>query len=173
MELTLRKAAHYPTVRDFYDTLIDRMQESEYHPKWQKGIYPEYEALRQAVTRGQLYLAYAGEEPVGAMILNQHANPEYDLADWAIPAGREEVTVIHTLGVMPHAGRQGVGSFLVEQALDIARREGRKALRLDVLQGNLPAERLYQKAGFRFVQSMELFYEDTGRCGFDLYEYVL
>ena len=45
-----------------------------------------------------------------------------------------------------------------------------KAVRLDVLKGNVPAERLYKDMGFRYVDTLQLFYEDTGRVDFDLYE---
>ena len=39
--------------------------------------------------------------------------------------------------------------------------------------GNLPAVRLYESEGFRFVSRVELFYEDTGLTDFLLYEYAL
>ena len=46
-----------------------------------------------------------------------------------------------------------------------------KAVRLDVLKGNVPAERLYKGMGFHYVSTVKLFYEDTGRVDFELYEY--
>ena len=36
-----------------------------------------------------------------------------------------------------------------------------KAVRLDVLKGNVPAEMLYTGLGFAFVDSIQMFYEDT------------
>ena len=42
-----------------------------------------------------------------------------------------------------------------------------------MLNGNLPAVRLYESEGFRFVSRVELFYEDTGLTDFLLYEYAL
>ena len=45
-----------------------------------------------------------------------------------------------------------------------------KAIRLDVLKGNAPAERLYTSLGFVYVDTLKLFYEDTGRVDFELYE---
>ncbi|HJC20253.1 MAG TPA: hypothetical protein H9707_00620 [Candidatus Butyricicoccus avicola] len=46
-------------------------------------------------------------------------------------------------------------------------------MRLDVLAGNIPAERLYVGQGFRYVDTVEMFYADTGRTAFRLYEYAL
>ena len=50
---------------------------------------------------------------------------------------------------------------------------GMKAIRLDVLEGNLPAEKLYQKVGFQYAGSLNIFYEDTGWADFNLYEYSI
>ena len=48
-----------------------------------------------------------------------------------------------------------------------------KAVRLDVLEGNVPAERLYSGLGFSCVGMVPMFYEDTGWKNFKAYEYVL
>ena len=57
--------------------------------------------------------------------------------------------------------------------MKIAEDMGLKALRLDVLEGNLPAERLYEKVGFQYAGSLNIFYEDTGWADFNLYEYEI
>ena len=36
-----------------------------------------------------------------------------------------------------------------------------------------PAERLYKRAGFRFVAAKEMFYEDTGWMEFRMFEFPL
>ena len=45
--------------------------------------------------------------------------------------------------------------------------------RLDVLEGNTPAERLYTGFGFRYMATLKMYYEDTGWTNFMLYEYVI
>ena len=62
---------------------------------------------------------------------------------------------------------------MVQKAIDIAKETGMKAIRLDVLGGNIPAERLYQGFGFRYMATLKMYYEDTGWTDFKLYEYVL
>lgn len=175
MELTVRKAlpGEEESVIGFYYDLIDNMIDAHYNPKWQKDIYPDREYLSAAVAAGEMYLAENGGEIAGAMILNSKANEGYAEAQWGIEAEENEVMIIHTLGVKPALAGQGVGSFMVGETLRIARERGLKAIRLDVLHGNLPAERLYLKFGFGFISPVLLYYEDTGWCSFDLYEYVL
>jgi ribosomal protein S18 acetylase RimI-like enzyme len=62
---------------------------------------------------------------------------------------------------------------MVRFAIETARAAGMKAIRLDVLKGNVPAERLYPAMGFTYVDTIKLFYEDTGRVDFELFELVL
>ena len=175
MELKVRVARQneYETVKNFYYGLIDKMQNSEYHPKWQKGIYPEDEYMRRAVEQGQMYLTECDGRIIGAMIINHNTTDGYERAHWSIKAEKDEVTVIHALGVMPDFGNRGVGKFMVGEVMKIAEQNGQKTVRLDVLAGNLPAEKLYKSMGFSFVERVKLFYEDTGLCSFDLYEYNL
>ena len=107
------------------------------------------------------------------MVVNQEANAGYDSASWPFPLEKDEYLVIHMLGVHPNFARQGLGSQLVEHAVSLARQSGMQAVRLDVLAGNLPAERLYTSLGFQYVQTLSMFYEDTGWTDYGLYEYLL
>ena len=155
----------------FYDALICAMEGSEYSPRWQSGIYPEDDMLLSAVERGEMYLALREERLVGAMVLNRSFHEGYADVPWPSGAKPEQAMCIHLLCVWPECFRQGIGRRLVEAAAETARRQGARVLRLDVLEGNLPAERLYRSCGFAFAAHRELFYEDTGRMGFDLYEF--
>ena len=175
MKLTCRcaSAEEFDAVRAFYCEMTSRMEEYEYHPKWVMGVYPNDDYLREACENGQMYLACAGERIVGAMVVNQSQNEGYGSVEWITAAKPDEICGIHTLAVMPDAVHQGVGRFLVENAIRVAAQMGCRVIRLDVLTGNLPANRLYERAGFRFVRRIALYYEDTGLCDFDLYEFSL
>jgi ribosomal protein S18 acetylase RimI-like enzyme len=61
----------------------------------------------------------------------------------------------------------------VQFAIDYASANNCKVIRLDVLNGNRNAERLYRSMGFQYVHTLPMFYEDTGWTNFDLYEYLL
>ena len=172
MELTCRpaKTEEFEAVRAFYCEMTSRMEEYEYHPKWVMGVYPSDDYLREACENGQAYLACIEDRILGAMVVNQSLNEGYENAAWVTAAKPDEVCGIHTLAVMPDALHRGVGRFLVENAIRVALQKGCRAIRLDVLSGNLPACRLYESAGFQFVERRSLYYEDTGFCDFDLYE---
>ena len=142
-------------------------------PGWKKEIYPADSELRAALDEGCLYTGRLNGGIVAAMIVNSAGNDGYRHVEWPTPAEDDETAIIHTLGVMPTYGRQGLGKELVRYAMALARKEGKKVMRLDVLGGNLPAERLYTGMGFRYVQTVSMFYEDTGWADFLLYEYPL
>lgn len=171
----IRKALtnEYEKVLNFYDRLIDDMQGREYHPKWQKGIYPAPAELKSALENSELFIFEEAHEVIAAMRLNHEAADGYEKASWAVDAAKEEVTVIHMLGVAaPHQGK-GIAKQMVRFVIEKAQSEKQKAVRLDVLLGNLPANRLYESMGFAYREKITLFYEDTGMTDFELYEYTL
>lgn len=173
LDIRAARAGEFAAVRGFYHELIDMMEGSEFHPRWEKYVYPSDDFLRSSIERGELYVGMLGEEIAAAMVINGEGADGYDGAPWSVRAADGEFSVIHALGVLPpHHGR-GFARELVRAAIDKTRAKGMKALRLDVLNGNLPAVRLYESEEFRLVSRVKLFYEDTGLTDFLLYEYAL
>ena len=78
--------------------------------------------------------------------------------------------VIHALGVHPDFTGKGVGRSMVEEAVRIAAGSGARAVRLDVLDTNEPAKKLYCRCGFEYRGTAKLYYENTGWRNFDMYE---
>lgn len=104
--------------------------------------------------------------------INQ-CNDGYQEFDWPTKAANTEVTVIHALGVHPKCKGKGYAKQMVHEAFAVAKRNHQKVIRLDVLNGNMPAERLYTSLGFHYMHTLKMFYEDTGWTYYKLYEYVL
>ena len=174
--MMIRKAApdEYDAVRNFYHSLIDAMAAGpEVYVGWKKDVYPSPELIAGSIGRGEMYLALEGEEICGAMVFNHDHNREYDEYEWPTEADDSEVMVIHALGVHPGHARRGYAGALVKKAIDVAHETGMKAIRLDVIEGNVPAERLYESFGFRYLTSIRMYYEDTGLTDFRLYEYTV
>ena len=160
----------YNSVRLFYHSLIDALEGSLYHPMWQKDVYPAPEELKSAIEAGGLYIGRLADRIAAAMVLNQKCNPEYEEVVWPTTLNHSEFMVVHMLGVHSDYAGQGLAKEMVRFAIGTAKTAGMKAIRLDVLKGNVPAERLYTSLGFVYVDTLKLFYEDTGRVDFELYE---
>ena len=76
------------------------------------------------------------------MVLNHACNESYKNCRWQIAADDSEILVIHALGVHPDFQGKGFAKAMVRKAIAIAEETGMKAIRLDVLAGNIPAEKL-------------------------------
>ena len=48
-----------------------------------------------------------------------------------------------------------------------------KSIRLDVLKGNVPAEKLYSRMGFKYPCTLSMYYEDVGLTDYKIYELSL
>ena len=173
MQIRQAERTEYEAVRRFYHAVIDAMQDAEYKPAWQKGVYPAPDFRRVSIERGELFLGEEAGRTVAAMVLNHEYNEGYRRFQWQTEASDDEILVIHALGVHPDFARMGYAKALVREAIRLAEKAGMKAIRLDVLEGNTPAERLYTGFGFRYMATLKMYYEDTGWTNFMLYEYVI
>lgn len=173
--MQIRKAEknEFDAVRAFYHSMIDAMAGTPFHPKWQKDIYPSKEDLKTAIDEQSMYIGMLGERIAAAMVFNHKCNEEYNEVPWPLVLTREEFAVIHMLGVHNDFAGQGYAKNMVRYAIALGREKGLKAIRLDVLKGNIPAEHLYESMGFQYIDTVRLFYEDTGRVEFKLYELAL
>lgn len=172
MEIRLADIDEFDKVVEFYNNIIDDMQGMKYHPLWQKRIYPTLGFLKESIGNKQLYIQIVDGNIIGAMVINHYGNG-YDTVKWTIDAKNDEVDIVHALGVKVSLQGKGFASALVKKAIEIAKKNHRKAIRLDVLEPNLPAHELYKKHGFNLCEAKELYYEDTGWTKFMLYELVL
>ena len=95
-----------------------------------------YAFLAAAIARGDVYLAFNGEEMVGV----------------AATERRDSGLYIDRLGVAPTRQGGGVGSFLLERVEEIARSSGLEELSLEtaeMAEGNV---RLYRRHGFEIAR---------------------
>ncbi|RHP72775.1 GNAT family N-acetyltransferase [Ruminococcus sp. OF02-6] len=105
------------------------------------------------------------------VIANGEKVDGYSDALWKIDS--DEVIVIHVLAVHPDYRGKGLAGNLMESVIELERKAGKKAMRLDVIENNVTAEKLYQKLGFQYIQTKTLYYDVVGEMMFKLYELVL
>lgn len=173
MIIRAAQLSEFQEVRAFYHAIIDGIGDSAISAGWKKDVYPAPEFLHESIRAGELFIAEEDDSIVGAMVLNHQGNESYKSFRWPTEASDGEVTVIHALGVHPSYTRRGFAKQMVRFALDRARAQRQKTVRLDVLKGNLYAEKLYAGMGFRYLHTLPMYYEDTGWTDYELYEYPL
>lgn len=173
MKIRRATAADYDGARAFYHALIDDRQQDQYDFGWQKDVYPSPQLLKDSIANGALYLGETDGRIAGAVIVNHECNDGYRDFMWPTALSPDEVTVIHALGIHPAFAGKGYAKQLVRFVIQTARDNGQKAIRLDVLKGNIPAEKLYTGFGFRQLHTLKMFYEDTGWTDYELFELPL
>ena len=157
----------------FYEEVCAAQEGSAFSPGWHIGIYPNREELSERIAAGEMLLVRCEGRVAAAAVLSGRDEQTYDGAAWLHEAEAAEVCVLHLFAVHPDFRGKGVSDAALEALIRRASLLGRRLLRLDVVKGNLPAERLYQKHGFAFCEEREVWYEDTGEITVHLYERVL
>lgn len=175
MEELLRKAntSDAEALWHFYAEVCAAQAESPYTPSWHLGIYPAREDLEEHIAAGALYFHSCGGRIAAAAVLSAGEDPIYADAAWPTACAAEEVCVLHLFAVHPSFRRSGVSDAMLEALASLAKAGGKRLIRLDVVTGNLPAERLYRKHGFSFAEEREVCYPDTGNISVRLFERVL
>ena len=161
----------FDKVRSLYWTLIDREQDDPSFPHWKKCIHPSDEMIRNSIDKEELYVLADGDTVAACVIANGEKVDGYSDVLWQIDS--EEVIVLHVLAVHPDQRGKGLARRLVENVIEVERTAGKKAVRLDVIENNVAAEKLYQKLGFQYIQTKTLYYDVVGEMTFKLYELVL
>ena len=95
---------------------------------------------------------------IAAMIINYESNEGYNNFNWPTRASDNEVMGIHALGVHPRYSGHSYAKKLVRFAIEYAKQNHQKAIRLDFLKGNIPDERLYSSMGFKYLHTLQMYY---------------
>ena len=156
----------------YVDVCVQQAHDT-YTPQWTQGVYPTEGDIRGHIEAGDLYVGWADGSPAAAMVVTMHEDSEYTEVPWPTPAAPDKVAVIHLLAVHPRFRGQHIGAELVREAIRLAREAGMQVMHLDVVTGNLVASRTYTAEGFTLACIHPIFYEDTGRINFEMYELVL
>lgn len=169
MELIKCGKSEYKAVTELYHQVTAYLQEHINYPRWDSA-HPSDKGVADAIENGTQYACVYDGEIRGAVVLSEDPEGNYDIGKWSAELKRGEYLVIHVLAVHPDCGGRGLGGFTVDQCISIAKKNGYKAVRLDVVPGNIPAERLYKSRGFEYAGTIDLQREAVDIPLFDLYE---
>lgn len=147
----------------FYDNIVLYLDSHINYPKWMYKEYPTENSVRTQTEASSQYICLDGDKIVGAFVLNTDPQGNYQKGNWKknIPDG--QYMILHTLAIAPELQGKGLGSEVVEFCINKAKEDGYKALRVDIVPGNIPAKKLYEKHGFKYIGDYDL---DRG------YEYI-
>ena len=158
-------------VTEFYDSATAYLEATINYPMWTHGEYPARGDVTEAIANGSQYAAMIGDRVVGAFVADCDPRGDYTCGDWSVYIPEGGYLVVHALGVDHTVARQGIAREMMRYVLDLAKREGLPAVRLDVVPTNTPARALYEGLGFRFAGIYDLKRGFENIPVFSLYEY--
>ena len=171
--MKLIPANDFEAVKAAYLDVIAHSPRLKEYARWIYGMHPSDEELRSHIAAGEMYVLMDGTEIAGTAVIVPRQEPDYRAVSWAEPLADDQVATLHLLAVCPKYQHRGLGGTILEEAAEVAKRKGKKALRLDTLHCNTPAQRMYEKAGFSYRGKQHLYLENTGWADFLYYEKTL
>jgi len=169
----LGKEKDIDELEQLYNDLNDHLSEGVNYPGWLKGIYPVRKNAIDGVKQGNLYVAKHNGKIIGSVILSHEPEPAYYKAKWGFESDYSDVFVVYTFVVHPKFLKCGVGKALMDFSIKYSIKSQAKSIRLDVYEENIPAIRLYEKCGFKYVDTVDLGLGNYGLKSFKLYEKLL
>jgi len=122
------------------------------------------------VDSGTMYFAMDGLNIVAAAALTMSQGEDYHPIKWGLDLEDDEVAVVHILCADPARKRSGLAKHVMVELENIARENGKKAVRFDALSCNIPAHNLYESLGYQKRGVQNWYAENTGWIDFFLFE---
>ena len=135
-------------IRALYWRLLDSSPKYGQILQWKKNIYPNDDDWNSYIVKGEMYLILKDTDVIGAVAVTNAQSKEYRKGD-------------------------GAATVALDEIIKLAADKKKKAVRLDAIGTNVPAQKLYEKYGFVNCGTAQEYYESTGETEFVFYEYVL
>lgn len=170
----LRKADMNESVKilQFYNGVINSIRCSEFKPKWNSN-YPDLDYIKTSIEDGELFVCSENDTIIACVVMNNRFSPEYGEIKWIEDVKSEEVTVIHTFAVDSNFSGKGIGKQIFNQIREKSIKNNRKSIRIDIIDGNIGAQKVFESFGFEYIDTVEIFHDAVGLKKFHLYELVL
>lgn len=172
--IDLRNAATEESedILKFYQNVIDSLEGTEFKTRWSER-YPNLEYIETGIRKRETYVYTENGKIISCLVLNNRFEPPYENIDWMISAEPQEIVIIHAFAVASDYAGKGIGKEIFNNIKENAIRYNQKTIRIDIIDGNDGAKKVFEKLGFEYVDSAEIFHRAVGLERFHLYEYPL
>lgn len=154
----------------FYKQVCEDQKYDQYGADWHWGIYPSKAILENFLNTAKIIIGIEDNHVISAGVLTDGEDPNYKNVHWLEKVVDSKVTVLHLFSVLRSARGHGIAQQMLKEIIEVAKLADYQVIHLDVMKGNLPAEKLYQKVGFNFVEEATIHYKDDGDTQAMMYE---
>ena len=174
MEIRKCAVSEAAAVGEFYDATVKFMEDNGVnYPKWIYKVFPTTDYATDSARAGNQFICTDGEKILAAFVLSENPEGDYSKGAWSQNLADGEFLVLHAFAVAPSVWRQGLGKKIIEFCTSYAAEKNYRALRLDIVPENFPAQKLYEACGFKFVGAADLGRGFSGIARFCMYERIL
>lgn len=113
--------------------------------------YPGKTTFLQDIREKSLFVMESANTLIAAVTLNREEPPEYSGLSWEVTG--EKILVVHRLAVNPQFRGNGYAKQFMTWAEELARRLHAAGIHMDVYSINTPARKLYEKLGYRELET--------------------
>ena len=159
-------------LRKKYIEVIEQTPDFMRNVRWIYGQHPKDEMIQDYMDNGEMYALMNGNEIAGMVAVVMHQDDNYKTVPWQVDLRNDEVATIHILAICPEYQGRSLGIQLINQIEKLSKNNGKKAVRLDVLKSNIPAKKMYERAGYSLRGEQKLYAENTGITDFLFYEKI-
>ena len=159
-------------LRKKYIEVIEQTPDFMRNVRWIYGQHPKDEMIQDYMDNGEMYALMNGNEIAGMVAVVMHQDDNYKTVPWQVDLRNDEVATIHILAICPEYQGRSLGIQLINQIEKLSKNNGKKAVRLDVLKSNIPARKMYERAGYSLRGEQKLYAENTGITDFLFYEKI-
>ena len=167
--LNKAKISEAQNILKFYRDVITSIDGSEFRPKWNES-YPNLEYIKTNIEKEELYLCTKNRQIIACAVLNNEFDPEYENINWGVNANPDEIIVIHTFAIASDFAGKGIGKEIFSQIKTYGLKNNKKTVRVDIIDGNDGAQKVFRKLGFEYVDTVEMFHPAVGLEKFHLFE---
>lgn len=130
---------------NLYSSVVRHLQENAIY-QWDNQ-YPNSFIIEDDLRKGFLYGIKCESSYLGAIVLNEEQDLEYQQINWEMKKGK--ILCIHRLVIHPESQGNGLGKRLLNYAEEFAHQNGYTSIRLDAYSGNPIALNLYERHGYK------------------------
>lgn len=173
MELKTATKNDFDRLKAFYRDAILHTENIGIYAKWVYGQHPTDEMIFKYISEGNMYFCEKDGSIISAAAVTPCQGEDYHNTKQSITAADNEVSVVHILCVEPKLQKQGIARETMRNIIEMSRKTGKKAVRLDALSCNIPAHRLYYLLSFEKRGQQRWYANNVGWTDFFLFELVL
>ncbi len=172
--INLRKAEieESEEILEFYQNVISTTKGTEFKTRWSER-YPNLEYIETGIKNQEFYICKENNKIIACFALNNSFKPEYENINWMINAKPDEIIIIHAFAVTSNLAGKGIGKEIFNQIKENSLKNNKKTIRIDIIDGNIGAKKVFEKLGFKYVGTAEITHQAVGLEKFHLYEYLL